>query len=128
MRHKRYEPCGSSLKLHWIWSVDVAAIVRCMTSNLHYIMRFCADDANPDHRKVIRDGLTLDEAQAHCEDERTHGDGWFDGYQVGEPVSPVQQPTRTAPLPAELGGVDVGRTATKPSEMGHDYTLTDEQL
>lgn len=32
--------------------------------------------------QVIRTGLTLEEAQAHCTDEATHGDGWFDGYEV----------------------------------------------
>lgn len=31
--------------------------------------------------KVIRTGLTLAEAQAHCRLESTHGDGWFDGYE-----------------------------------------------
>jgi len=30
--------------------------------------------------EVIKTGLTLDEAQEHCNDESTHGDGWFDGY------------------------------------------------
>lgn len=30
--------------------------------------------------KVMATGLTLDEAQAHCQREDTHGDGWFDGY------------------------------------------------
>jgi hypothetical protein len=30
--------------------------------------------------KVIKTGLTLDEAQKHCNDESTHGKGWFDGY------------------------------------------------
>ena len=30
--------------------------------------------------KVMRRGLTLEEAQEHCNDEATHGDGWFDGY------------------------------------------------
>ena len=31
--------------------------------------------------KVIKRGLTLDEAQAHCSLESTHGEGWFDGYE-----------------------------------------------
>jgi hypothetical protein len=26
-------------------------------------------------------GLTLEEAQEHCEREDTHGEGWFDGYE-----------------------------------------------
>ena len=29
---------------------------------------------------VIKTGLTLAEAQAHCKREDTHGSGWFDGY------------------------------------------------
>jgi hypothetical protein len=32
--------------------------------------------------EVIETGLTLEEAQSHCEDPETSGDGWFDGYQV----------------------------------------------
>lgn len=32
-------------------------------------------------KEVIKTGLTLEEAQAHCEREDTHGDGWFDGYE-----------------------------------------------
>lgn len=31
--------------------------------------------------EVIRRGLTLEEAREHCNDESTHGDGWFDGYE-----------------------------------------------
>jgi hypothetical protein len=31
--------------------------------------------------EVIETGLTLDEAQEHCQREDTHGDGWFDGYE-----------------------------------------------
>ena len=30
--------------------------------------------------EVIAKGLTLEEAQEHCRDESTHGEGWFDGY------------------------------------------------
>jgi hypothetical protein len=51
-----------------------------MEDRSYYIIRFCADDSHPDHRKIIKRGLTLEEAQAHCNDDSTHGDGWFDGY------------------------------------------------
>lgn len=30
--------------------------------------------------EVLVRGLTLEQAQAHCSREDTHGDGWFDGY------------------------------------------------
>jgi hypothetical protein len=42
------------------------------------IVRFFRDDRNPETVKI---GLTLAEAQAHCQRGDTHGDGWFDGYQ-----------------------------------------------
>lgn len=32
--------------------------------------------------KVIKKGLTLEEAQKHCRREDTHGEGWFDGYDT----------------------------------------------
>ena len=31
--------------------------------------------------RVIKRGLTLEEAQAHCNDPKTEGEGWFDGYE-----------------------------------------------
>ena len=47
----------------------------------YLIRRFYADDSHPDHRKVIKRGLTLAEAQEHCQDEDTSEPGiWFDGY------------------------------------------------
>lgn len=33
-----------------------------------------------DESEVIETGLTLEEAQEHCQRDDTHGDGWFDGY------------------------------------------------
>lgn len=50
------------------------------------VVRFHYDQDHPDHRKVIATGLTLDEAQAHCQDPTTRGVDaggeveWFDGY------------------------------------------------
>lgn len=32
-------------------------------------------------RRTIKKGLTLEQAQAHCSKESTHGEGWFDGYE-----------------------------------------------
>lgn len=49
----------------------------------YQITRFICD---PETGKVTREGpiksgLTLEEAQAHCRDDSTHGNGWFDGYE-----------------------------------------------
>lgn len=30
--------------------------------------------------KIIKTGLTLEEAQRHCKDPKTQGKDWFDGY------------------------------------------------
>jgi hypothetical protein len=52
----------------------------------YLVRRFYLDEEHPDHKRVIRRGLTLAEAQTHCQDDATHevdGDGnvvWFDGY------------------------------------------------
>jgi hypothetical protein len=44
------------------------------------IIRFHFDESHPDHRRVITTGLTLEEAQEHCNKDSTSGPGWFDGY------------------------------------------------
>jgi len=44
------------------------------------IVRFYQN--KPASRKDLPTNLTLEEAQEHCNREDTHGDGWFDGYEV----------------------------------------------
>jgi len=46
------------------------------------IVRFMRDDEDGEVVQVDqRWGLTLEQAQSHCQDPKTHGDGWFDGYE-----------------------------------------------
>lgn len=52
-----------------------------MPDKTYRIVRFRFDQKDEDHRQVIKTGLTLEEARAHCKREDTHGDGWFDGYE-----------------------------------------------
>tara|TARA_R100001594_G_scaffold129629_1_gene168315 strand:- start:538 stop:693 length:156 start_codon:yes stop_codon:yes gene_type:complete len=46
------------------------------------IIRFFQDERES---QTIKRGLTLEEAQKHCQDPKTSGEGWFDGY--GEEIS-----------------------------------------
>ena len=34
------------------------------------------------NNRTIKKGLTLEQAQAHCNDEKSAGNGWFDGYNL----------------------------------------------
>ena len=48
------------------------------TNNITYdIVRFRLNGK----QRIIRRGLTLDQAQAHCNDPKTSGEDWFDGYR-----------------------------------------------
>lgn len=54
----------------------------------YQIIRFYWDESHPDHRKVVKRGLSLEEAQAHCQRDDTHEMDpktglavWFDGYE-----------------------------------------------
>jgi hypothetical protein len=49
---------------------------------LYKVIRFRRDGPNT----VVRRGLTLEEAYEHCSREDTHGDGWFDGYDLENPT------------------------------------------
>lgn len=44
------------------------------------VIRFYKDHMRDS--KVILTGLTLEQAQAHCNREDTRGDDWFDGYEA----------------------------------------------
>ena len=44
----------------------------------YQIIRFRFNGNN----KVLKTGLTLEQAQAHCENPETSGNGWFDGYNL----------------------------------------------
>ena len=45
------------------------------------IVRFCFDDNHRDHNKIIKTGLTEQEAQEHCQRDDTRLAGvWFDGF------------------------------------------------
>lgn len=39
--------------------------------------------------EVLKTGLTLEEAQEHCSREDTHGEDWFDGYDLEDPSDEV---------------------------------------
>ena len=54
----------------------------------YQIIRFYSEDGHPNHGDVIRTGLTLEQAQAHCRDESTREAGvWFDGYEQESPAN-----------------------------------------
>ena len=47
---------------------------------MYHIRRFYKD--TPSQDKIVRTGLTLQEAQTHCKSEKSHVVGvWFDGFE-----------------------------------------------
>lgn len=51
---------------------------------MYKIVRFYYPDSNGNSKKsrTIKTGLTLEEAQKHCQDPKTRKEGvYFDGYQ-----------------------------------------------
>jgi hypothetical protein len=47
-----------------------------------YRIERCVFGQPREEREVIAEGVSLEEAQEHCADESTHGEGWFDAYFV----------------------------------------------
>jgi len=47
-----------------------------MTDNTYKIVRFYFNDSP----RTIKRGITLEQAQEHCQRDDTRGPGWFDGY------------------------------------------------
>jgi hypothetical protein len=63
-----------------------------MDEKTYKIIRFHKDISHPDNHKIIKEGLTLKEAQDHCKDPRSMSSpvdlstcdeecAWFDGYE-----------------------------------------------
>lgn len=58
-------------------------------SKTYEIVRFYAEDGHPDHGKIIKSGLTIEEAKEHCQDPDTEEKGvWFDGFREEQFLSP----------------------------------------
>lgn len=54
-----------------------------MSTNTYKIVRFYRDDAK--ESEVVRTGFTLEQAKQHCNDPKTTGANWFDGFEEETP-------------------------------------------
>tara|TARA_R100000458_G_C8172465_1_gene172420 strand:+ start:184 stop:489 length:306 start_codon:yes stop_codon:yes gene_type:complete len=61
------------------------------------IIRFFKDKPS----KVIRTGLTLEQARNHCKDPKTSGDDWFDGYDISNDMNWQDQSYHWEEVPQE---------------------------
>ena len=57
-----------------------------MSEPTYLIRRFHRDEAHPWHRMIVKEMLTLEQAQKHCQSSDSNefdDDGvvWFDGYE-----------------------------------------------
>jgi hypothetical protein len=66
------------------------------------IVRFHFNQPN----EVIKSGVSLDEAQAHCQRDDTHGDGWFDGYRESQQY--MWHPSGDIPVKRNVGILERG--------------------
>jgi hypothetical protein len=64
--------------------------------------------------RVIKRGLSLEQAQTHCKREDTHGEGWFDGYE--EESKYGRNTKNSTPSSAMLSHVGANQLPRKRSE------------
>ena len=68
------------------WLADHFSVISVgAPAETYSIIRFYADSEHSEHRSVIREGLTLAEARAHCQRDDTSEAGvWFDGFEADD--------------------------------------------
>ena len=68
------------LRMHMTDMLDEDDMHEQAEEHTYTIRRYYMDYRNPDHGMVIAEGVTLEEARAHCNDDATSGPDWFDAY------------------------------------------------
>lgn len=78
LRKHKYEECHKCTKQDLGHNCRICGLpLDDHEQHFYKIVRFFRDDRDSE---IIKTGLSLEAAQAHCSREDTHGDGWFDGY------------------------------------------------